>query len=108
MLLRTRCGRRVRFRSSSVGTRQECRVSLRGFGLGLESGRVGDAPLPKLRPDGWDCHFPTDVKDHAPQDCYPWNAFIIPKTDHDGAVKFWNAFLFVAFTAVRQIRRGQN
>jgi hypothetical protein len=21
----------------------------------------------KLRPDGWDCHFPADVKDHAPQ-----------------------------------------
>ena len=50
------------------GTRQECRVSLRGFGLGLESGRVGDAPLPMLRPDGWDCHSPADVKDHAPQD----------------------------------------
>ena len=25
-------------------------------------------PLPGLRPDGWDCHSPADVKDHAPQD----------------------------------------
>ena len=50
------------------GTRQECRVSLRGFSLGLESERVGDAPLPMPRPDGWDCHSPADVKDHAPQD----------------------------------------
>jgi len=50
------------------GTRHFCHGSLRGFGLGLERERVGDAPLPMLRPDGWDCHFPADVKDHAPQD----------------------------------------
>ena len=37
-----------------VGTRLFCHGSLRGFGLGLESGRHGVPPLPKLRPDGWD------------------------------------------------------
>ena len=42
--------------------------------LGLERGKGAAFPCEvlalafRLRPDGWDCHFPADVKDHAPQD----------------------------------------
>ena len=57
-------------------------AALRGFGLGLESGRHGVPPPPKLRPDGWDCHFPADVKDHAPQDVTLRTQLLYQKTAH--------------------------
>jgi len=53
---------------ADASERHHYHCGVRVFGLGLESGRHGVPPLPKLRPDGWDCHFPADVKDHAPQD----------------------------------------
>ena len=102
MLLRTRCGRRVRFRSSSVGTRHfssallslglstsqwvvnthEGRicVSLRGFGLSL---------LASARWLG--LSLPSRCQRSCSAGCYPWNAVIIPKTAPGGAAKFWNA-----------------
>ena len=70
-----------------VGTRHFCHGSLRGFGLGLESGRVGDALLPMLRPDGWDCHSPADVKDHAPQDITIGTPLLYHKIVLRGAVE---------------------
>ena len=70
-----------------VGTRQECQGSLRGFGLGLESGRHGVPHLPGLRPDGWDCHSPADVKDHAPQDITIGTPLLYHKIVLRGAVE---------------------
>ena len=63
----------------------------------LQSGRVGDTPLPELQPDGWDWHFPADVKDRAPQDVTLGTSLLYHKTAYNGAVKFWNAAKMATF-----------
>ena len=58
----------------------------------------------QLQPEGWDWHFPADVKDRAPQDVTFGTSLLYHKTAYNGAVKFWNAAKMAALPVSNGLR----